>query len=59
MKLSFSPDGQYFVIFWKKMNVMHIYDIPEYNLEKLLDNIENEEISPIKEFKTFTGSVAF
>jgi len=36
IKMSFSPDGNNFVLFFKKLNILQIYEIYENNLIDLI-----------------------
>jgi hypothetical protein len=47
--LSFSPDGNYFVLFFKKLNILQIFEIYDNNLEDLIDRIDQGE-EPLREY---------
>jgi len=54
IRLSFSPDGKYFVLFFKKLNILQIWEIND-DLIGLMKRIDSEEL-PAKEYTNFNGA---
>lgn len=52
MNIAFSPNGEYFSLFRKKLNILQIYKIDDHDIAGLMDKVHDGK--SIKKFESLT-----